>query len=180
MWDIEKIIQFFRDKLGEFYTLPSRIAASRRRAAQLREVAARKGLAQQQTQLAAIDNKLSRMMVSHSELQGKLAAIFAKLGEFGIRIPGATAGGTLGFVPAIPIVVVAAASGVAIAIAAMLTDYAKQERLLKQIEAGILTPEEAKELGAGRPLFGLDLGKLAVPVALAIGAAILIPRLARG
>lgn len=177
MWSIDKIIDFFRTKLSEFYTLPSRIAASRRRAAKLREIAERKGAVASVTKISEVESNLSRLLVSHASIQSKLAAVFAKLGEYGIKIGG---GGTLGAVPVIPLAVIAAASAVAIAVAAMLADYAKQEKILNQIEAGILTPEEAKALGAGRPLLGIDLGKLALPVALYIGALILLPRLTRG
>jgi hypothetical protein len=178
MWDINRVIAFFREKLADFYTLPSRIMASRRRAKQLLDIAEKKGNAEAARQLAQIDSNLAVMLNRHGELQGKLAGVFAQLGQFGIKISGGGSSG-LGVVPVVPVAVVAAASAVAIAVAAILADYAKQEKLLKQIEAGILTPEEAKALGAARPLLGIDLGKLAVPLVLAAVGILALPRLSR-
>ncbi len=167
-----EMMAWFERQLKEFYVLPRRIGAARQRAQRLRAALARKGDVANVARVDHIVAQLSRIQVDHGKVQAKVAALWDKLGALGLELPG------LGVVPAIPVAVVITAGAVAVAVAAILADMAKQERLLDQVAKGSLTAEEAKALGAGRPLFGLDVGKM-VPLGLVAVLLLLGPRLGR-
>jgi hypothetical protein len=180
-----EMVDWFKAKLQEFYTLPARIAATRSRARAVRNLAEQKGATVAVAQLDDITRNLGRIESSHLGMQSRVADLFGKLGALGVKMPGLSGYSfygepvTLGVLPAIPVAVIVAGSAIALGIAAIMADYAKQNALLAKVEQGVLTPEEAKSLGAGRPLFGIDLGKVMIPLMLIGGALWFGPRLVR-
>lgn len=182
-----EMIDWFRDKMQDFFTLPARIAATRREAVALQKIMEDKGDSATAAQLQQVQHDLSRVSANHQSMQSRVSDLFAKLGALGIKLPGLSgypsgyrdlyASGQLGILPAIPVAVLVAGGAVAVGIAAIFADYQKQRNIVEAVKQGKLTAEQAKALGVGRPLLGIDLGKMAFPLALVAGLVLFGPQL---
>lgn len=161
-----KMVDWFKTQMQSFFTLPARIAATRQKAERVRGVLQRKGDQAGVTQVDHALAGLSRVSVNHAGMQGRVSDLFSKLGALGIPMPGLS--GTQVYqgmgIPAIPVALLVTGAAVALGIAAIFSDYRKQAELVESVAAGRLSAEEAKALGGGRALFGLNLDKLALPV----------------
>lgn len=176
------MVDWFKAQAQRFFTLPAEIAATRRRARDLQAVLERKG---DQVALAKVSEAvrgLDTVQSKHHGLTSKVSDLFSKLGALGIRMPGLSGycPPQLGIIPAIPVALLIAGGTVALGIAYLFADYRKQANIIKAVEAGSLTAEEAKALGAGRALFGIDMGKLLIPLGIGIALFFLGPKLAGG
>lgn len=167
-----EMLKWFQAKMRDFFTLPSRIAALRASALKVAEIAMQRGrpdVAQQSQQIAG---NLGVTTTNHASVQQRISGFLSRLGAMGIQLP--ASGGTLGIVPAIPIALIVVGGGIALAVAAIFSDYAKQERALKEVAAGVLTPEEAAKIIAAGKTFSFDVGSALKPLAWVAGFGALI------
>jgi hypothetical protein len=168
--DLPAPVQWIKDKLGEFFALPARIAAARAKSQQLEAIATSKGATDAVQVLRDARANLDKASADQSGLQDRVRWIMEQLGKIGIH---------LGQVVSITIVVVAGA--VAVAMAALFSNVKKQESIINAVRDKILTPAEAADFAAKSksPLVNLDLGKLLLPAALIGGAVLFGPQVVR-
>jgi hypothetical protein len=154
---------YLRGKLTEFYTLPARIGALKRRAGALLGVAQQKGAATAAGEVARIVEGLPEVERRHGVTSGQVAEAMSASKEAG-----------LGAIPFLAIsLIMTAAAGIK-----WLLDRVKNdERKLDMIEKGLLTPEEAAALNGAGLLPKIKLaGGLALPLAIGAGALFLFSR----
>ena len=154
---------YLRRKLEEFYTLPARIGAIKRRAATLLGVAQQKGAATAAAEVAAIVQGMPEVEARHRATSGTVSEAMSASKEAG-----------LGAIPFLAIsLIMTAAAGIK-----WLLDRVKNdERKLDMIEQGLLTPEEAAALNNGGllPKFKMA-GGIMLPLAIGAGALFLFSR----
>lgn len=155
---------YLKGKLEEFYTLPARIGAVKRRAATLLGVARQKGAATAAAEVAEILDGLPDVEAKHRATSAKVSEAMSASRESG-----------LGVVPWLAIsAIMTAAAGIK-----WLLDRVKHdEHTLDMIEQGLLTPSEAAALdGNGLlPKLGGGVATFALPLALGAGALLLLRR----
>lgn len=149
---------YLKSKLEEFYTLPARIGAIKRRATTLLGVAQRKGAATAAGEVADILESVPEVERRHQATAAKVSEAMSATQEAG-----------LGAVPWLLISAIMTAAG---GIKWLLDKVKHDERKLDMIEQGLLTPDEAAALeGNGLlPKWTGQLGKYAVPIGLAAAA----------
>lgn len=168
-----QMLDWMKAKMSDFYMLPARIAALKVRAQKMEVILQDRDPAAA-TQLRQVQLSLGSLQNSQTSMQGRVTTFFSRLGAIGVKLPGS--GGVagyydpgLGIIPAIPIVLIATGGAVALGIVAIFSNFRKQVGIIDAIERGGLTAEEARTIGAGKPLFGLDLGGAMKPIML-VGA----------
>jgi hypothetical protein len=166
----DEAIAWFRDKLQQFYLLPSKIAALRQRAQAVHQTLVVRDPAIA-SQAASVATKMNLMQTDQASLQSQVTGLLNQLGSHGIKLPGLEGYNDVRpQLGAIPLVVVGILAGtgavIALGISSLFTNYAKQKSLLDQIEKGNLTPQEAAEIarktGGGGILgtLGVDLSPI--------------------
>ena len=167
------MLDWMKAKMRDFYMLPARIAALKVRAQKIEVIIQdRDPVAAQRLRQAQLS--LGQIQSDQTSMQGRLSSFFSRLGAIGVKLPGA--GGVagyydpgLGIIPAIPLVLIATGGAVALGVVAIFSNYRKQVGIIDAIERGALSADEARTIGAGKPMFGLDLGAAAKPIML-VGA----------
>lgn len=143
----DEAIAWFRDKLQQFYLMPSKIGALRQRAQMVNQTLASRDMVAA-ARAASVATAANRMQTDHMGLQSQVTGLLNMLGSHGIKLPGLEGyEGVPEQLGAIPLVVVGILAGtgavVALGISGLFSSYAKQKSLLDQIEKGNLTPAEA-------------------------------------
>ena len=194
------MIDWLRTKMGQFFTLPARIAALKVKAEQIKNIIQDRDPVSG-ARLSTVQADLGQIGADQTAMQARVSSLLSRLGAIGINVMGgdgmgqysyvgplrqdvfsqANVFGGLGIIPAIPIVIIATGGAVALGIAAIFSNYQKQERIVLAVERGSLTAAEAATLAAAaRPLFALpNVGKMMVPLLLLGGLAIAAPAIRR-
>lgn len=155
---------YLKGKLEEFYTLPARIGAMKRRAATLLGVAQQKGAPTAAAEVAAILEGLPEVESRHAATAGKVSEAMSASREAGLGV--------------IPWLAISAIMTAAAGIKWLLDRVKNDEHKLDMIERGILTPGEAAALNGNGllPKIPGGLATLAVPLAIGAGALLLLRR----
>lgn len=154
----EAAIAYLRDKWQDWLALPAKIERLMSRAAYVQ------GIARMQGRTDAAD-EAGRTIESLAALRGGVIAVQGKVEWARKLIAGSDAGNEMGAVPlVVGLAAIAAAAGMALIYKAL----AHQERVLEDIEAGILPPEALGTGGIGGAV-GRGIGQALLPVALVGG-----------
>ena len=134
---------YLRDRWSDFLELGPRIVDLQHRAALAAQRAGEAGDMDRKRQAQQVIAALGRLNIKHGEAidRYELERVGEALGFSGYHEPGG-----LGAVPVVP---VAAFTGLALVVAWAFRAYEAEERKLDLIEAGVLTPAEAAALDAG-------------------------------
>lgn len=157
-------MQWVQSKGAEFNAAGPRILAGRGRASEVARSLPRGS--PERAEAGKIVNKWSKLLEDFYTARNRWNAVAE-------RVPGFEG---LGIVPVIPLALAATVIAVAASMALVLRKLTAEERVLRQLERGQLTPAQAVQLTAniegGRPgLLGAIGGGAMVPLALAGAAA---------
>lgn len=157
-------MQWVQSKGSEFNAAGPKILAGRAAAADVARALPRGS--RERTEAGETVNRWSKLLSDFYAARNRWNAVAE-------RVPGLEG---LGIVPVIPVVLAATVIAVAASMALVLRKLTAEERVLRQLERGRITPAQAVQLAAniegGRPgLLGAIGGGAMVPLALAGAAA---------
>lgn len=158
---VDTAIQTIKFQIGRFFQIPLRLVNLRKRTNSLLEVARQKNNNIAAGKLIAIQSATTVIESKYRSTESKLTDVLDGLKEQG-----------LGLIPVIPIVLGGSAVMVAGTITYLLKAVSFQEKVLRNVESGLLSPKEAQALFGKRAFFGFGLGGMTTP--LLIGGGILL------
>lgn len=153
---VAKAVEYVKAQVGAFFQLPQRLRAATEKSARLLSVASSKGRDLESAELVAVQKTIASLRSTYAETEKKVSWVLDQLKAAGFG--------------ALPLALVGVAIAVAGTMAYLFRATSFNESLLDKIEKKVLTPAEAAALFGKRPLLGLNLGGLFLPLALAGGA----------